>query len=508
MGVYVLLGKGSRTGLLPLFLRVPCGETLSGAGPGDAVLQWGIPAKDPQEAYVLNPVKNLLRAKHPKSVRELWRMNGLKTVAEGEIVQEYRVAVFQQEAIGCWARIRPPALVSVRAGAWGGGRAVRTSRKRHQAEERYSELEPEQETGYHARRAKRDAARAVYALGLCTGLVRIGVDQSGGTVVLEADPAPELDDRLAERFAEAINRYAEEREAAERLEAAGKAIHNGKQRPAGEPVRRPVMLGADPEFVLRRPDGHFVSASKYLEKEGAVGCDAVVLSRSRVIHPLAELRPKPCADPAELVRELYRTMRKASSLIGDDSLAWLAGSMPAKGLPIGGHVHVSGVWLNERLLRALDNYVALPLLLIEGEAAGRRRPRYGFLGDCRRKRHGGFEYRSLPSWLATPELALAVFALVRAVALHYRELPERPLDAADVQRAYYNGDKTELLPVVRRLWPDLERLPAYTEHRTMLDAFRDRLYRLESWDEQADFRLPWKIPPFHTRATTGHPFVL
>ncbi|WP_438445742.1 putative amidoligase domain-containing protein [Gorillibacterium sp. sgz5001074] len=618
MGVYVLLGRGSRTGLLPLFLKVPCGESAAGAGKDDAVLQWGIPARDPEEAYVLNPVKNLLRAKHAKSVREIWRLNGLRTEAEGELIQEYRIPVFQQEALGVWAKNRPPALVMPRAGGWSAGMSVvsaelgrdesRAGRGRSQgnkrpldsgrrttsgtaasrtvsgpaSDARYDELDAEQQTAYHVRRAKRDAVRAVYSLGLSTALVRVGVDQKGGTVLLEADSAPALDDRLAELFAEAINRYAEERLAADRQEgaitkkpsgtrpapvkqgasdagdvldgpvpegtirrrpqadpaphpsagAATKPVPEGTLRvkrptsdaameaddngsahgsgwPEGDPAaRRPVLLGADPEFVLRRPDGHFVSASRYLEKEGAVGCDAVVLSRSKVIHPLAELRPKPCASPPELVRELYRTMRQAAALIGDDSLAWLAGSMPAKGLPIGGHVHVSGVWLNERLLRALDNYVALPLVLAEGQAAGRRRPRYGFLGDCRRKRHGGFEYRSLPSWLSTPQLALAVFALVRAVALHYRELPARPLDAADVQRAYYSSDKAELLPVVRSLWPDLERLPAYREYRGPLDALRDRLFRLEGWDEQADFRIPWKIPPFHGGEAMSLPFVL
>lgn len=499
MGLFVLLSKQSRTGLLPVFLRVPCGEVAPAAGKDDAVLQWGIPARDPENAYVLNPVKRLLRAGHPKSVREIWRLNGLKTAEEGEWVYEYRIPVFMQEALGVWAKRRRPAFLAEPAAAGysvpagGGGLGG------------FMELPPEEQQSFRIRRAKRDAVRAVYALGLVTGLVRVAVDRQGNTLVLEADPAPRLNDRLAELFADAINRYAAEREEAERAEVGdrGGRVPTGKGGAAGK-----LLLGADPEFVLRRPDGHFVPASKFLEKEGRVGYDAVVLSRSRVIHPLAELRPKPAAEPRELVRELYRTMRQAAQWISDPSLAWLSGSMPAKGLPIGGHVHVSGVWMNERLVRALDNYVALPLLLAEGEAAGLRRPRYGFLGDCRRKRHGGFEYRTLPSWLASPALALSVFALVRAVALHYRELPRTPLNRADVQRAYYQGAKEELLPVVMELWKDLEPLPAYREYRAELDACRDRLYRLEGWDEQADIRIPWKIPPFHEKAATVRPFML
>lgn len=506
-----MLGKDSSTGLLPLYLKVPCGEAVPPAGRFSTIVQWGIPARDPSDAYVLNTVKCLLRAKHEKSVREIWHMNGLKSAVGSHWVYEYRVAVFHQEALGVWARSRGPALVnsapapqkrSPSSAASSSGARRRGDRpvvgaltQGTSVNPAFRELEAHDQESYHVRRAKRDAVRAVYALGLVTGLVHIGIDKEGSTVVISADPTPKLDDRLAELFADAINRFTWELETAETKERDGANRHA-------------VLLGADPEFVLRRPDGHFVSASKYLDREGTVGCDAVVLSRSRVIHPLAELRPKPSADPAGLVKELHRTMRQAAKAIGDPELAWLAGSMPAKGLPIGGHIHVSGVSINERLLRALDNYVALPLVLAEGAAAGLRRPRYGFLGDYRRKRHGGFEYRSLPSWLSTPELSLAVLTSAWLVALHYRELKQRPLERMDVQQAYYRGDKSELLPVVRSLWPELARLPEYGEYRQVLDDYRDRLFRLEGWNEQADFRIPWKIPPFQEKGSTLSPFVL
>jgi hypothetical protein len=494
-----LYGRDSITGLLPVYLQAPSGERLPAGQQYDAVLQWGIPAEESQAAYVLNPVKCQLRAKHARSVKEIWDLNGLKTAHGRERwIHEYRIAVFQQDVLGVWVRERPIALVNIGAGAAvlqrGGKRpeAGRGQREKHSAV--FLELPQEQQMSFHVRRAKRDAVRAVYALGLSTGLVDVGIDQEGSTVVRGAEPAPKLTGRLGELFAGAINRYAAELAEAKRKEPYGVA---GSGRKASAALyAREVLLGADPEFVLRRPDGHFVSASRFLEKEGRVGYDAVVLSRSRVIHPLAELRPRPCRTPGELVWELYRTMLQGARLITDDSLSWLAGSMPGKGLPIGGHIHVSGIWLNEHLLRALDNYVALPLVLAEGAAAGQRRPRYGFLGDCRRKRHGGFEYRPLPSWLVTPELAFAVIALVRVVSLHYRELKSRPLDSADVQRSYYRGDKGELLPAVKKLWAELERLETYQEYKRELDAYRDRLYRLEGWDEQADFRIAWGIPPF------------
>lgn len=43
--------------------------------------------------------------------------------------------------------------------------------------------------------------------------------------------------------------------------------------------------------------------------------------------------------------------------------------MPQPGFPLGGHLHFSGVALNGALLRALDNYLALPLALLEDKRA-------------------------------------------------------------------------------------------------------------------------------------------
>ncbi|MDF2937793.1 MAG: hypothetical protein K0Q90_3166 [Paenibacillaceae bacterium] len=500
MSMFVLYGKDAVVGMLPLYLQIPSGERLPPGKSPRAVLQWGVPAQDAQALFLLNPLKGLIRAVHSRTCREFWRQNGMKVpVGNEKWVYEFQVAVFQLDALAIWTKAGIAALVpaggSLRANRSGRQLPVPVSGGRGG----WRELPPEEQEAYHIRRAKRDAVRAVYALGLSTGLVRVGVNREGNTMLIGVEACPVLDDRLAELFAGAINRYAEKLEAAERTEAVWQA---GAAWPTG------VRLGADPEFVLRRPGGSFVPANRFLEKSGVVGCDAVVLSRDRVIHPLAELRPKPCGTPRELVRELYRTMRQAARQIPDASLAWLSGSMPGKGLSTGGHVHVSGVWLHDHLLRALDNYAALPLVLAEGEAAGQRRPKYGFLGDARRKRHGGFEYRTLPSWLSTPELALAVLTLVHMIALHYRELRQTPLDHLDIQRAYYNGDKKQLLPVVRKLWTDLERLPAYRQSKETMDAFRDRLFRMEEWNEQADFRIPWKIPPYQEKAATSPAFML
>ncbi|MEC0249459.1 hypothetical protein P4H65_27130, partial [Paenibacillus chitinolyticus] len=189
-------------------------------------------------------------------------------------------------------------------------------------------------------------------------------------------------------------------------------------------------------------------------------------------------------------------MRTAARKIGDDSLAWIAGGMPLPGFPLGGHVHFSRCWLNSHLLRALDNYLALPLMMIEGETTALRRPRYGLLGDYRRQRHGGFEYRTLPSWLVSPEIALGVFALARIIADRYFELDQRPLDDMEAQENYYAGNKPGLADAAESVWADLEKQPMYGEFARYLRPLREQSRRMEGWQELADFRRSWKIGPY------------
>jgi hypothetical protein len=231
-------------------------------------------------------------------------------------------------------------------------------------------------------------------------------------------------------------------------------------------------------------------------REGLVGCDAVVLAGHRVILPLVELRPQPSANPRVLTAHLQSAMQHAAAIINDPHLEWLAGGMPVKGLPLGGHIHFSGVELNSDLLRSLDNYLALPLVLLEGETTRRRRPRYGFLGDFRRQPHGGFEYRTLPSWLISPQIAAGVLSLACVIANHSSDLRRRPLQLMDIQRAYYQGVKHMILPHVHLLWQDIELTSTFKRYQTELTYLRHKMLNMEEWAEHQDFRSSWEISPF------------
>jgi hypothetical protein len=331
--------------------------------------------------------------------------------------------------------------------------------------------------------AMRLAIRVVYVLGLKYGVVMITRNEAGLPVVSE------LQTSLRNVHEPMLKRLKE-------------AMHSERERLTQ--ISNPVMatetmqFGLDIEFIFRRPgpNGKVVPASRFFKRNGQVGCDSVRIG-GKLYYPLAELRPSPAVEPQELFRNLYAAMRKAASLVGDASLEWLAGGLPARGLPLGGHIHVSGVLLNADLLRAMDNYMALPLVLIEDSTTSRRRRAYGALGDFRRQFHGGFEYRTLPSWIVSPAIAMGIIALARVTVEHYPELRQRPLARPEILAAYYAGDKSFIRPVVQALWDDLEATSSYKRYERALNRLKHAIMRMKSWNEQRDVRIAWKIPPYH-----------
>jgi hypothetical protein len=454
------------------------------------VIAWGAVSEDMLSDHalcILNTRENVLRAGHTKTMRKLLQWHGLKvTPAENERVKlnsllpayqiEFKIVIFDLSAAAVLVKQRNDRH-------WSASPLYATD------DSHFHELDLTGRIGFYVRRAIREAKKAVYALGLDFAQVNIAIGGNGHTMVMDVDPAPALDPLSAEQFGKAMVQYA----------AQLKVI-----RQAFKEQTEPVLLGADPEFILRKSNGRIVSADRFMGREGLVGCDAVVLAGHRVILPLVELRPEPSANPRVLTARIRSAMQRAAVIINDPELEWLAGGMPVKGLPLGGHIHFSGVELNSDLLRTLDNYLALPLVLLEGETTHHRRPRYGFLGDFRRQPHGGFEYRTLPSWLISPHIAAGVLSLACVIANHYRLLRRRPLRNLDMQQAYYQGDKHLILPYVPPLWDDIALTATFKRYESELTYLRDRLLTMEAWPEQADFRSSWEIGPFARKEVTLH----
>jgi GNAT superfamily N-acetyltransferase len=410
----------------------------------------------------LNPLAAVSLCRNSQQMASVLRMHGIpcrpSLGSTGLAPQRrYLLSVFQHQVLAMMKKE---------------GESVWLHRPLHRQEEtEYEELsgqEPEQEV----KLAKHWAIRSLYALGLDYGAVVVGAYSPTRLKVLHVRPVIEK---------EGIFRRA--------MEAYEQRCRKEWEQPAA------IMLGADPEFALRDGSGGMAMASRFLSRHGLVGYDAVryraeIYSR---LHPIAELRPQPAEEPQELFRHLYRAMRDAARRIKDDSLQWLAGGMPFEGYPIGGHLHFSGIGLHFSLLRKLDTYLALPLMLVEDHGCRKRRPRYGYLGDFREKEHGGFEYRTLPSWLVTPRITKGVFALAKVIVSSHHLLKHLFSTELIVQKAYYDGDKETIRPLVKVIQAEVTALPGYRHYHHELEPFFRYVLSNDEWPADRDIRLAWKL---------------
>ncbi|WP_424765976.1 putative amidoligase domain-containing protein [Paenibacillus sp. sgz302251] len=325
------------------------------------------------------------------------------------------------------------------------------------------------------RRVARTAVQALYALGLDIGEAEVALGGDGRTAVRAA--WPKLRDT---RLEEAMLRRFAAWHAAARAEAA---------------VRRPLLIGADPEFVLVTPAGKVAAASRFFGEGvgGAAGADAVLIGR-RLLYPVAELRPEPAEDPAALAANVRRLLLRAADRISDPSLRWAAGAMPVPGLALGGHIHISGAPLTSRLLRLLDSFAAFPLAMVEDPAGRARRPRYGILGDFRQQPHGGFEYRTLPSWLISPAAAKAAFALALLCAREAMSITYIPALEERYVEAYYAGDRSELTDCLDAVASSISATDSYAALEPYIEPLLEAARRGATWNEAADIRSKWRIP--------------
>lgn len=317
------------------------------------------------------------------------------------------------------------------------------------------------------------AVRALYSLGLDSGEVRLTA--MGGRHYAVEDVLPLL--------------HPSGRPLPEPYRAAAQALELALAQE--QPGRPGLLLGMDPEFLLlREASGRVVPASRFLPLDGVAGCDAGPPG-TQGLFPVAELRPAPRGEPRALLAQLMSAARAADRLVADRSLRWRAGGMPLTGWALGGHLHFSGVTLTAPLLRALDNYLALPLMLLEDARASARRPRYGVLGDFRIQPHGGFEYRTLPSFLVSPVIAKGAVFLAHLIVSRYEDLPLRPLDREDLHAAYYSGNKTPLRAAFIPLQAQLRSLRGYAQAARYIEPLLDCIAAERTWDESRDIRELW-----------------
>lgn len=418
---------------------------LAARAPADVVVRWGTLAGPDARLREFNRRAALARALQRPQRLEVLRAAGIPLAARVPRYF-YRVAVWDLR----------PCLV----------RRVRRGRRRRRTGIRA--LDPD--SSKVVRYATYAATRAVHALRLDFGVVDLRVRSQKDIAVIDVDPAPPPDGPDGRALLRA-------------LAASLRSEHDYGT----------VLLGADPELLFRdRTRGLLVPASRFLDRKGAIGLDSARWPGRRGARPVAELRPAASLNPDRLVLRLRRLLLRLRRRVPSRRLAWIAGSGSAR-FPIGGHIHFGGVRPNGPLLRALDTYLAIPVLLLEDpDRARRRRRRYGWLGDFRAK-DWGFEYRTLPSWLVGRRYARAVLHLALLVVRHWPRLARDPFLDPELHRAFRQCDKEPFYQLFPQLWADIRALPDYPEVADVLSVLPAMVERRACWPEARDIRRAWGI---------------
>lgn len=186
------------------------------------------------------------------------------------------------------------------------------------------------------------------------------------------------------------------------------------------PQRRYVnrfKLGADPEFIfVDRNQGVRIDARNLGLCQGlAYGMD----NNGR----LTEIRPYPSRSALEVTASILATLRWLALLMpATMQYDWVCGAF-LQGDGLGGHVHFGrkrpGRDFEVKALDTLDDELmavgAYPIKEVLARRAGDgHNQKYGLHGDIRKQIHG-YEYRTFPSWLDSPELAFLTLTLSKLV---------------------------------------------------------------------------------------------
>lgn len=320
------------------------------------------------------------------------------------------------------------------------------------------------------------AKKAVYGLGLDFGVASIGVSHEGKAYVLDVDAyCCTMDYKCRKayirQFAKIIRKYEDLKE-------------NIKE----------ITIGADPECIIKdKISGDMIFASEFLKNEGSIGLDDRSIEAGKKCFPLMELRPKYSINPIDVVSSIKKILNDASKKINYSNIGIYAGSMPSLNYWSGGHIHF-GIKPNVKLIRALDNYLALPVLMIEKTNTARKRMvKYGALGNYRLKSHGGFEYCTLSSWLVSPNIALGVLCLAKVIVQEYLNLQKYYLNTYSDVRAYYLVNKSYFKDRIVDIVSTIQETKTYRIYEEQLEPLLDKIVENAEWKENRDIKEAWNL---------------
>jgi len=176
-----------------------------------------------------------------------------------------------------------------------------------------------------------------------------------------------------------------------------------------------IEIGSDPEFAVLKNMDFTEAWAIFSNKDGRIGCDGY--------SSTGELRPYPGTVDEHLssIRNLLEMAHRVYPEID-----MIAGTFQFN-MALGGHIHFSGITYTKTIGELLDYFLAIPFRCIENvsEVERRRRLGYGEL-SCVRRQPWGWEYRTLPSWLVSPEIANIALSLAMIIVKNSDFLADVP----------------------------------------------------------------------------------
>lgn len=320
------------------------------------------------------------------------------------------------------------------------------------------------------------AIKSVQALGLDFGVVTIGETRQNNCYVLDVDATcKQMSENCKMKY---ISQFSKMLLYYENLTSDIKDI----------------TIGADPECLLKdKNTGELVYASDFFKKEGNVGLDNRSIESGRKYYPLLEVRPNYSTNPIDVVNSIEENLNDACKYVHYENIGLYAGSMPVYNYWVGGHIHF-GILPNSKLIRALDNYLALPIMMIENPYSSRKRKvRYGSLSNFRLKKHGGFEYCTLSSWLVSRKICEGICCLAKVIAQEYLNLDKNFLCSYSDIRAFYLVNKFYFKDKITEITEIIKGTKTYVEYREYIDVLFEEILSCKVWDEDKDIRENWNI---------------
>lgn len=255
-------------------------------------------------------------------------------------------------------------------------------------------------------------------------------------------------------------------------------------------------LGADPEFCCVDPfTKELVFSNTFSNFTARFGADGGGAN--------FELRPAPSYSPIGVVKNLYNIMlKKITTTPILSEFDWIAGSYHFDSdCPIGGHIHFGIPYGQmerigmETILKALDNFLGLPAILLEDKEEARMRRDhggYGDFGDYRDNDHG-FEYRTPSSWLTSPYISASVLSLAKVVMDEIINNPKFIDNFGHDTNGISPVNHRELKKLFPSKWNEITKMRLYPKYKGYIDLIASLVEAKKTWHSKQGMKQSWGV---------------